>query len=81
MFPPKHTPTSSIVSNNIPKFLVSSLFSVMYNKEKKNRVERTVKTVVNELLENVFKLLEFEKYACLVNTILDNQKKKINFQF
>lgn len=53
LFPLKHTTTNFIVSNNIPEFQVPSLFSVMYNEEKKTECERTVKTVVNELLENV----------------------------
>lgn len=82
LFPPKQPPTSFIVSNNIPEFKVPSLFSVMYNEEKKTECERTVKTVVNELLENVFKSLEFEKYAFLINNILNNQKKeKLTFNF
>jgi len=54
----------------------------MYNEEKKIECERTVITVVNELLENVFKSLEFEKCAFLVNNILDNQKKEnLTFNF
>lgn len=82
LFPPKNPPASFIMTNNIPDFQVPSLFSIMYNEEKKTECERIVVTVINDLLENVFKSLEFEKYAFLVNNILDNQKKeKLTFNF
>ena len=45
-------------------------------KKIKTECERIVVTVVYEHLENVFKSLEFEKCAFLVNNILDNQKKE-----
>jgi len=70
------------VTNNIPDFQVPSLFSVMYHEEKKTECERIVVTVVNELLDNVFKSLEFEKCAFLVNNILEYQKKEnLTFNF
>lgn len=36
LFPPKNPSASFIVTNNIPDFQVPSLFSLMYNEEKKN---------------------------------------------
>lgn len=82
LFPPKNSPASFIMTNNISDFQVPSLSSsIMYNEEK-TECERIVVTVINDLLENVFKSLEFEKYAFLVNNILDNQKKeKLTFNF
>lgn len=39
LFPPKNLSASFIVTNNIPDFQVPSLFSVMYNEEKKLNVK------------------------------------------
>lgn len=55
------------------------IYLVLYIMKKKTECERTVLTVVNELLENIIRFwslesLEFEKYAFLFDNILGNQK-------